>query len=124
MSTKQDADLPLDVMSTTKDSPNHVVETKLLHKQEVLSSRRSKRLSKPWIPFWDRYCESWWPEVAAVGLSAACIIAIAVVLATFNGKPAPALSYGLTLNAIVSVLATTSKAAMIFAISSALGQLK
>lgn len=112
--------------SEVEESKVHMVKTtdNLLHTQESPLSRRTERSSKLWMVLWDRYCDSWWPEVAATGLSVVCTIAIAAILATLNGKPAPALSYGLTLNAIVSVLATTSKAAMIFAVSSALGQLK
>lgn len=47
-----------------------------------------------------------------------------ITLTAFNGKPVPTLSHGLTLNTIISVLATSSKAALMFVISSALGQLK
>ncbi|KAK5937970.1 hypothetical protein PMZ80_009559 [Knufia obscura] len=72
----------------------------------------------------DRYTDSWCPELSALVLSSACTIAIYAVLGAFDGRPNPSFKYGLTLNALISILATTSKVALIFAVSNALSQLK
>ncbi|KAK5951158.1 hypothetical protein OHC33_007911 [Knufia fluminis] len=72
----------------------------------------------------DRYTDSWCPELSALVLSSTCTIAIYAVLGAFDGKPNPSFKYGLTLNALISILATTSKVALIFAVSNALSQLK
>jgi multisubunit Na+/H+ antiporter MnhB subunit len=63
-------------------------------------------------------------EIAAIISSLACAVAIVVVLLVYNNKPTPKLPKGATLNALVSVLATGSKAGLLFATSSCLGQLK
>lgn len=42
----------------------------------------------------------------------------------FSGKPIPDLPRGVTLNALISVLATTSKSLLLFVVGSCLGQLK
>lgn len=74
---------------------------------------------------WNRLLlNTWFVEVVAVIFSAACVIAIAIVLSVYDGKTQPNMPYGLTLNAIVSVLSTASKSALICAVAGALGQLK
>lgn len=72
----------------------------------------------------DRYKNSWWPEIAALCLSSLSTIAIFAVLGAFDGKSNPSLAYDLTLNATISILATTSKVSLMFAVSNTLGQSK
>ncbi|KAL4887793.1 hypothetical protein BDV59DRAFT_196983 [Aspergillus ambiguus] len=68
--------------------------------------------------------DTWFYEILAIVFSVACFVSIVGVLVAYNKKPAPSLSYGLTLNAIISILATASKSALIFAIGECIGQLK
>ena len=72
----------------------------------------------------ERFWSSWNPELAALSLSTVCAICIAVILRCYDGKPAPKIAMGITLNALISILATTSKAALMFSVSNALGQSK
>lgn len=71
-----------------------------------------------------RYQDSWYPEVVALVLSCLCVVAIIVILQLYDGKPNPQWKVHLTLNAIISALATTSKVALIFVTSNSIGQLK
>jgi Protein of unknown function (DUF3176) len=83
---------------------------------------KSYRLA--WTCFCTRFWDSWYPEIGALAFSLSCATATAVVLGCYNNKPTPELSLGITLNAIISILATASKVSLIYAISNALGQLK
>lgn len=71
-----------------------------------------------------RWDNTWWPEFGAIVISTASAVAIAAILARFDGKPAPNVSLGLTLNAIVAILATTSRVPLAFAVTNAIGQAK
>jgi hypothetical protein len=53
-----------------------------------------------------------------------CFAAIICILGVFEGKARPHFAYGLTLNAIASVLATASKSSLIYVIGECIGQLK
>lgn len=68
--------------------------------------------------------DTWFYEILAIVFSLACFVSILGVLVAYNQRPAPSLSYGLTLNAIISILATASKSSLIFAIAECVGQLK
>lgn len=67
---------------------------------------------------------SWVLEVVSSVLAVAALVAIIAVLYVYDGKPMPDWPYGITLNALVSVLSTVMKAAMAFPITEALSQLK
>ncbi|KAK3073299.1 hypothetical protein LTR53_005251 [Teratosphaeriaceae sp. CCFEE 6253] len=67
---------------------------------------------------------SWFAEILAMAFSAACLVALALVLQTYDRGASPQLRYGLTLNAIISVLASASKASLVCAVAGALSQLK
>lgn len=84
-----------------------------------LSDRASPRLS-----IYERLWDSWYPEIVALCFSVACAVAIAATLIAYNGHPTPRMKYDVTLNAVVSVLATACKVALIFAVSNCIGQLK
>ena len=82
------------------------------------------RLS-PRTSWWARvFSDTWIPEFLSLVASAACIIAIAGVLYSYDGSASPEIPYGITLNAIISILATTSKSLQLFAIASAISQQK
>lgn len=76
-------------------------------------------------PRWLSPCtDPWFWENLSVIFSLLCLTAIFVILAVYNNSPSPRLPHGLTLNAIVSILATGSKASLIFVTSESIGQLK
>lgn len=68
--------------------------------------------------------DSWVLEIISMIFSTACFIAIVAILIAFNGKKRPSISYDLSLNAIISILATACKSSLVFAVGEAIGQLK
>ena len=56
--------------------------------------------------------------------SAVCFIAICVLLKVYDNQIRPKMSYDISLNAIVSVLATACKSCLAFVVREAIGQLK
>ncbi|RDW90853.1 DUF3176 domain-containing protein [Aspergillus mulundensis] len=74
--------------------------------------------------WWWKKLDTWLFEILAMIFSLTCCIAIVCILVTFNGEPQPEFAYGLTLNAIISTLATASKSSLIYVISACIGQLK
>ncbi|KAK5754172.1 hypothetical protein LTS12_015698 [Elasticomyces elasticus] len=68
--------------------------------------------------------DTWAPEIIAITFSTACLIAIAAVLFVYKDKTTPHLPYDITLNAVISILATASRSLLIFTVAAAIGQLK
>lgn len=68
--------------------------------------------------------DTWFWELFAVSFSVLCLTAILCILLVYDGKASPSLPRELTLNTIVSVLATASKSSLAFAAGTAIGQLK
>ncbi|KAE8349229.1 hypothetical protein BDV28DRAFT_152084 [Aspergillus coremiiformis] len=68
--------------------------------------------------------DTWFPEVVAMIFSAGCFVAIIVILNVFEGKTAPMLWRGVTLNAVISVLATASKCSLLYVMGQSIGQWK
>jgi hypothetical protein len=68
--------------------------------------------------------DTWIPEILALFISAASIAAIIAILDLYEDKGPPEMSYGITLNAIVSILAVVSRSMLIFVVSVCIGQLK
>lgn len=66
----------------------------------------------------------WTWEIASILLSILCMAAIIAVLLVYNSKRAPTLPSGITLNALISLQATISKAAMLVSVASGISQLK
>jgi uncharacterized protein DUF3176 len=66
----------------------------------------------------------WLFEVLCGILSLACLIAITIVLHAFDNRPVPTWRYGITLNTIVSLLASISTFSLIIPITAGLSQLK
>ncbi|KAJ9485191.1 hypothetical protein VN97_g8163 [Penicillium thymicola] len=74
---------------------------------------------------WNTRClDTWLLEILAAIFSIACFIAICAILLAYNNKTRPDLWYGLSLNAIISVLATGCKSSLLFMIGEALSQIK
>lgn len=68
--------------------------------------------------------DTWTCEATAVSFSIACLIATAITIRLYDGKPIPQLPSGLTLNTVVSVLSTAARSGMGFAVSASLAQMK
>ncbi|KAK4462956.1 hypothetical protein QBC42DRAFT_296395 [Cladorrhinum samala] len=78
-----------------------------------------------WAAFWQRRGDDTWTwELLCILLSVLCIITIATILQVYDGRKPPSLPAGITINAVVSVLSTISKSALIFSVSAAIGQTK
>ncbi|OJK03020.1 hypothetical protein ASPACDRAFT_40335 [Aspergillus aculeatus ATCC 16872] len=85
-------------------------EQELLHPEEF-DTKRPVAQSARWSSI---ALDSWFYESVAVCFSIACLIAIVCILLVYDQQKTPSLSYGLTLNAIVSILATGAKSALLF----------
>lgn len=66
----------------------------------------------------------WSWEIVSCVIAIGSLAGIIVVLYVFDGQSTPDWPYGITLNALISVLVTVMKAAMAFPITEALSQLK
>ncbi|KAJ5766581.1 uncharacterized protein N7511_004197 [Penicillium nucicola] len=73
---------------------------------------------------WTSLEDTWILECFALGFSFASFIAVIIILKAYDQKPSPHLSYGLTLNTIISLLATSSRSSLLFVVAGAIGQLK
>jgi hypothetical protein len=71
------------------------------------------------------YLYNWWLwEIVSICFSVVCLACIILVLLIFDNKPIPSLPAGFTFNALVSLLATLSKAAMLVTVAACISQLK
>ena len=68
--------------------------------------------------------DTWLPEIFALLFSLACLVAIVAVLAIYHDKPLHHLPKGLTLNAIISVLAAGAKSSLMFTVGGTMSQSK
>jgi hypothetical protein len=73
---------------------------------------------------WAQSLRGWLFEILALMFSTACLLTISILLVVYHGQSIQSFPQGITLNAIVSVLSTTFKAALIYPVSTALGQAK
>jgi hypothetical protein len=71
-----------------------------------------------------RILDTWFYEILATIFSIGCFVAIVAILMVYDGKPTPTFTYSLTLNTLISILATASKASLLFMIGECTGQLK
>lgn len=83
------------------------------------SVKQLKHGPKPGI--WSR--KGWLWEILTLLGSLFCFAAVIGLLAFYDGKTVPNWYYGLTLNALVSVLATLFKGTLLMPITSSIGQL-
>lgn len=116
----------MSLSGTTQDT-NEQSRSSLLplsNEHSVPDSRTDEKSFSRIHRWFTRYADSWWPEMLSIIFSLTATTAISVILMAFNGSIAPHIFMGLTLNAIISILATASRAALLFAISNALGQTK
>ena len=86
-----------------------------------LSSTEQVLLQSQTTGFWGA---SWTLEILGCLTSIGFLVAIIVVLRCYDGHPMPDWPYGITLNALISVLSTVMKATMTFVLTESLAQLK
>ncbi|KAF7517854.1 hypothetical protein G7054_g13667 [Neopestalotiopsis clavispora] len=72
----------------------------------------------------DLFNDNWLWEILCTGLSVVCLIALVVLLKVFDQQPLPELRYGLTFNAIISILVTVSRTALGVVVANCISQLK
>lgn len=87
-------------------------------------TKLNKRPSTVTCGDWAYFEDTWILECLAMAFSFASLIAIIIILRIYDQQPSPNLSYGLTLNTIISLLATASRSSLLFAVAAAVGQLK
>lgn len=71
-----------------------------------------------------RSLDTWLFEIMAAIFSVACFASMCGVLIAYDNKPRPDLRYGLTLNAVISILATGCKSSLLFTIGESISQAK
>lgn len=102
-------------------TPNNENEVELLTRGEdppPLIKPRKKR-NWGWLNL-----DTWFWEILSTVFSALCFIAILCLLLAYDQRASPRMPQGLTLNTIISVLATASKCSLLFGVGAAIGQLK
>ncbi|RDW66797.1 hypothetical protein BP5796_09546 [Coleophoma crateriformis] len=68
--------------------------------------------------------DGWTREIFSILFSLASLVAIVIVLARHNEKPAKNWSVGISLNTYLALFTTLAKAGMIFSVANCIGQLK
>ncbi|KAJ0417816.1 hypothetical protein BJY00DRAFT_315607 [Aspergillus carlsbadensis] len=71
-----------------------------------------------------RLVDTWLYEFLSILFSLACMGGVAAILIIYDQEPQPSFAYGVTLNAIISLLGTASKSSLIYVIGECMGQLK
>ena len=91
---------------------------------------RSRPVSRIWSEStrehvsWIQHVIPWATELVWCLLGIILLMALVMVLSTFNDKPLPDLPLGLTLNTIVAILATAIRAVTVFLIGQGISQAK
>lgn len=93
----------------------------LLHASVPQPTAKVKNVASRWDFL---ILDTWFWEIVSITFSAACFIAICSVLLGYDQKAMPNFPTGLTLNTIVSILATASKSALLCMVGTSIGQLK
>ncbi|KAH8163518.1 hypothetical protein CIB48_g4711 [Xylaria polymorpha] len=70
------------------------------------------------------FFQDWIAELIALLFAAVSLTTISVLLIAYHGRPVNSLPQGITLNAVVALLTAAYKAALLFTVSSAIGQSK
>ncbi|KAI0526157.1 hypothetical protein F5B22DRAFT_584661 [Xylaria bambusicola] len=70
------------------------------------------------------WSDTWLWEILSIILSGSCLVLTTVLLKIYDQKPPPQFIYGITLNALISILATFSKSSLLVAVAGAMSQLK
>lgn len=103
------------------DNEDFEVES-LVPAEAILKKRHSKARILPRRSIW---LDTWLFEGIALAFSISCFIAVCVILLVYDNKLRPdTLLYELTLNTLVSILATGCKSALVLVVGEAISQLK
>jgi hypothetical protein len=105
----------------TPSSPHEPASESLVNSDPGDQNNQLK--SRENLSLWSLASKLFVLELLAVVLSTALLIAIIVILASFNHHPQPHWEH-MSLNSLISWLSTISKGSVLFAISESLGQLK
>ncbi|KAL4895068.1 hypothetical protein BDV59DRAFT_211901 [Aspergillus ambiguus] len=99
--------------------------------ERFLSKPHSARIYQLAAPFrngfskWNSLIlDTWMWEIVSMTLSTLWFLAMVIVLRYYDQKELPSFPQGLTLNTIISILATSSKSALLCTIGTSVGQLK
>lgn len=102
--------------------------------RQLISRLKTSNRGKP--SFWKKFCptisahitgafvDGWVGETLAILLSITAFATVVGLLRVYDECKPPSWPYHLTLNFVVSTLATVAKSALLLAVASALGQLK
>ncbi|KAH8173784.1 hypothetical protein LIA77_05203 [Sarocladium implicatum] len=122
------------VTSATFDSEDSLRSTSSVRDRKEIAqievSDQSRRSSKTWSgdtrkpASWVQHAVSWATELVWCLLGIILLMALVMVLSTFNNKPLPDLPLSLTLNTIVAILATAIRAVTVFLIGQGISQAK
>lgn len=77
-----------------------------------------------WARVTDSFLDWWAGELLAILLSVVAFVATIVILRKYDDHKLPSLPHHVTLNFVVSTLATVTKSSLLLAVASALGRLK
>jgi hypothetical protein len=112
-----------EILLVSKDDNDQPVDSSVLH-EDTASEKQLAAGGKRRHKF-DRVASTYWLfEVLCGILSLACLVAIAAVLHAFDNRPVPTLHYGITLNTIVSLLASVATFSLVVPVTAGLSQLK
>ena len=105
------------------DEPPYVSRTSVSSHEKRENGTIHRTDSQP-ARLWARWRDGWTFQIASAAASAACLVAMIVFLRVLDNKEVPSWNNRVSPNAILAVASTAVKAAMIVAISEAIGQFK
>lgn len=85
---------------------------------------RGKQRIKVWSRIANSFSDWWIGELLAILVSIVTLIAIVIILRKYDNGTLPKLPHNVSLNFVVSTLATVSKSSLLLAVASAIGQFK
>lgn len=99
------------VDNTSTTEPLLQCEAFSQHEEKIVNSETKGPVETHRLQYGRRswYHDWWFWELAGAILSLGSTVAIVVLLAVYNHQPVPVLKYGITLNAMLSVLSTIAK---------------
>ncbi|KAK5053137.1 hypothetical protein LTR84_002111 [Exophiala bonariae] len=109
---------------------SHSLEPPLIASSKAKSSDGKKTWFKPTIfqshpRRWHRISHNTWIwEIAGISVCVACLISIIGILLAYDQKPQPRATSGISLTATIAILATISRAAVLFVAASVIAQQK
>ena len=85
---------------------------------------REKQHVKSWNRIVNSFSDWWMGELLALLVSIGTFIAIVIIVRKYDNRMLPNLPHNVSLNFVVSTLATVSKSSLLLAVASAIGQFK